>query len=215
MNTRMIGILVLAGMALAAEAQKPRIALLLSEGGQHHDEFDNALSTLGWSADRYPCKTDAMQTLAGKLGDYDMLLVAPLTHGARGIIWYPWNQMGGGPIGVGLKNSPEQQGVVSQLCSEVTALLPVLFAPERQPFASADGKLQCLYCRANKQRAVLMVNSTPEKLEAEARLPVVFRMEKTNAEMKDYFKKRTDSVEVKDGRFRVALEPYETRAYSW
>lgn len=78
MSIKSISILFLAGLAFAAEAQKPRVALLLSAGGQHHDEFDNALSTLGWNADRYPCKADNMRTLAGKLGDYDMLLVAPL-----------------------------------------------------------------------------------------------------------------------------------------
>jgi len=138
-----------------------------------------------------------------------------LAHGARGIIWYPWNQRGGGPIGVGCKNSPAQQAAISNICADVKELLPALFAPERQPFASADGKLQCLYCRADGQRIVLMVNSTPEKLEAEARLPAVACMAKMDAEMKDYFKKRTDRVEMKDGRFRVALEPYETRAYRW
>ena len=138
-----------------------------------------------------------------------------LAHGARGIIWYPWNQMGGGPIGVGCKNSPEQQTAISNICADVKALLPMLFALERQPFASADGKLQCLYCGLSSQRCVLMVNSTPEKLEAEARLPAAYCMGNANVEIKDYFKKRTDSVKVKDGRFHVALEPYETRVYGW
>ena len=137
-----------------------------------------------------------------------------LVHGARGIIWYPWNQMGGGPIGVGCKNSPEQQAAIAGICADVQALLPALFAPERQSFASADGKLRCLYCRASGRHTVLMVNGTPEKLEAEAHLPALWD-EKANIQMKDSFKKRNDTIDVKDGRFRVALEPYETRAYGW
>jgi hypothetical protein len=138
-----------------------------------------------------------------------------LAHDARGIIWYPWAQAGGGPLGVGCKNSPAQQEAISNICAEVNALLPALTAPVRQSFASEDGRLRCLYMQG-RPRCVLMVNGTPEKLETEARLPALTPgLEKTNAKTKDFFKKREDVIEIKEGRFRVALEPYETRVYCW
>lgn len=138
-----------------------------------------------------------------------------LAYDARGLIWYPWNQMGGGPIGVGCKNSPVQQAAISNICAEVKELLPALTAPVRQPFASEDGRLRCLYLQG-KQRCVLMVNGAPEKLEAEARLPALSpALEKANANLKDFFKRREERLEVKSGRFRVALEPYEVRVYCW
>jgi hypothetical protein len=138
-----------------------------------------------------------------------------LAYDARGIIWYPWSQAGGGPVGVGCKNSPAQQTAISNNCAEIRLLLPALTAPVRRPFASDDGKLRCLYMQG-PQPCVLMVNGTPEKLEAEARLPAVTPgLERANAFLKDFFKKREAPLEVKEGRFRVALEPYETRVYAW
>ncbi len=138
-----------------------------------------------------------------------------LTCDARGIIWYPWSQAGGGKIGIGCKNSPEQQATISNICAEVTAMLPALTAPVRVPFASEDGRLRCLYAQGPK-RYVLMVNSTPEKLETVALLPTLTPgVKKTNAKMKDYFKMSEEVVDVNEGVFRIDLEPYGTRVYTW
>lgn len=64
-----------------------------------------------------------------------------------------------------------------------------------------------------KRKAVLLVNSTPEKMSVDAQLPA--GLEKTNRKTKDYFKKKEDVLEVKDGRFHVDMAPYETRVYAW
>ena len=133
-----------------------------------------------------------------------------LAHDARGVIWYPWNQMGGGPLGAGLKNSPEQQAVIKQLCSEINALEPALTAPVRYPFASNDGKLHGILCAKLPQRILLLVNNTPEKINAEAGIPGA---ENVSNEFRDFFKKRDESLYVRSGKFRIALEPYETRVY--
>ena len=77
-HMKTIILLAVVATAIVAEAQEPRIALLLGDDGRHRDEFDGALKTLGWSADRYPCKTDNMKSLVSKLRDYDMLITAPL-----------------------------------------------------------------------------------------------------------------------------------------
>ena len=61
-----------------------------------------------------------------------------------------------------------------------------------------------------------MVNPTDQVLKAEAQLPPAHpSAEKTKAKLKDFFKKREDVLEIKDGRFTVVLEPYETRVYTW
>ena len=138
-----------------------------------------------------------------------------LAYGVRGIIWYPWSQAGGGTIGIGCKNSPEQQTAISNICAEVRAILPALTATERWPIASEDGKLRGLFCNLGRQRVVLMVNGTPEKLESEMKFPAVKGIEDVSVKMKDFFKKSEDILEVKKGVVRVTLEPYETRVYSW
>ena len=134
-----------------------------------------------------------------------------LASDARGIVWYPWNQMGGGPIGIGLKNHPEHQGVVSQICAEVSAMLPALTAPDRRTLASADGSLRGLFCVKDAQRFLLLVNSTPSPIQVEAAIP---QGEEFTQKMRDFFKKdNLEALEIKAGRFGITLEPYETRVY--
>lgn len=138
-----------------------------------------------------------------------------LAHDARGILWYPWKQSGGGTLGAGLKNSPEQQKIIAELCSEITALTPALTAPRRYPFASEDGKLRALLCITGGRKVLLLVNPTPEKLETQAVLPAAAGLDKASAKAKDFFKKRDDVLELKSGRFHITLNPYETRVYAW
>jgi hypothetical protein len=133
-----------------------------------------------------------------------------IAHDARGLVWYPWCQTGGGPVGVGLKNSPEQQAVIKQLCSEIHAIEPALTSPIRHPFVSTDGKLHGICCVKPPQRYLLMVNTTPEKLESDVVIPA---SENVTQKFRDFFGKRDDVLSVTSGKFRIALEPYETRVY--
>ena len=132
-----------------------------------------------------------------------------LTCDARGILWYPWSQAGGGPLGVGLKNSPELQIVIAQLCAEITALQPALTAPTRHTITSQDGKARGLVCQSDRQKTLLIVNTTSEKITAEMRLPA------TDATMTDFFKKSEATLPLKNGTARIELKPYETRVYCW
>ena len=138
-----------------------------------------------------------------------------LAYDARGILWYPWSQAGGGPIGVGCMNNPEQQVAISDICAEITALMPALTSTKRWPIASEDGKLRGLFCDLVGQKVVLMVNGTPDKLESEMKFPSVAGVDDANVKIKDFFKKRKDLLDVKKGLVHVTLEPYETRVYCW
>ena len=133
-----------------------------------------------------------------------------LANDARGIMWYPWSQTGGGPAGIGLKNSPEQQAVIRELCTEINALYPALTAATRVPFQSADGKLQAIHCSQSKKEYILLVNGTTEKVESEMIIP---SGETRGREFRDFFKKRNDVLPVTQNRFKVSLDPYETRVY--
>jgi len=133
-----------------------------------------------------------------------------LANDARGILWYPWQQVGGGPLGVGLKNSAEHQAVIKQLCSEIRALEPALTTPGRHPFSSVDGKLRGIYCPKPPQRYLLVVNATPHQLKTEAVIP---NAEDVSQEFRDFFKERDEVLPVQSGKFQISLKPYETRVY--
>jgi hypothetical protein len=128
-----------------------------------------------------------------------------LAKDARGIMWYPWQQTGGGPQGIGLKNSPEQQEVIRALCAEIKALTPALTSPERNPFSSANGKLHGIFCEDGEKDYLIMVNTTPGKIVASASVP-------KNGTFKDFFG-TAGEIEVKDGKFEITLEPYGTRVF--
>lgn len=134
-----------------------------------------------------------------------------LAHDARGILWYPWHQMGGGPLGVGLKNSPTQQAVIQQLCKEIAAFSPALTATVRHPFVACDGKLHGILLEGRAQRLLLLVNAAHEKMAAEVLLPGDAKGERT---FRDFFRRRGDSLSVASGHFHIELAPYETRAYA-
>lgn len=133
-----------------------------------------------------------------------------LAQGARGLFWYPWCQTGGGPAGIGLKNSPAQQAVIRQLCAELRALAPALTAPVRQSFRSGDGKLCGLLCEGER-RVLLLVNGTPATIESEAAVPGA---ESANAEWPEFFKARGEPLALREGRVRLTLAPYEVRVYA-
>jgi len=182
-----------------------------------HDPYGKPRKALEWMVKSVAAVNNRKPVICvpgvfGKETDEELRATAYLAiaHDARGIIWYPWHQMGGGPLGVGLKNSPAQQAVVKQLCTEIRALGPALTTPVRRPFASGDGKLHGICCEKLPQRYLVLVNATPEKIQAEATIPGA---ENVSQGFRDFFKKREDVLSVESGRFRIAMEPYETRVY--
>lgn len=133
-----------------------------------------------------------------------------LAKDARGIMWYPWEQTGGGPVGIGLKNSPEQQAVIKQLCTEINALLPALTATGRVPFESPEGDVLAMHCTDGTEHYLLLVNSADRKIETTMLVPGASQVD---GKFSDFFKKRNDHLTVENRGFRIALDPYETRVF--
>src|SRR5690606_31231027 len=49
--------------AQTTAVEKPRVGILVAADGRHRDEFDGALKTLGWSAERFPSTPEVMRSL--------------------------------------------------------------------------------------------------------------------------------------------------------
>lgn len=60
-----------------------------------------------------------------------------------------------------------------------------------------------------RQRYLLLVNGMPEKVETGVSIP-----DAGSADWNDFFKKRPEPLTGRAGRFRIALEPYETCVYT-
>lgn len=136
-----------------------------------------------------------------------------LTHGAKGLIWYPWNQVGGGPVGLGMHDHPELQKAAKRLITELKAISPALTStiPARY-FVEANGKLHGMVCfDVEKQTAyLLLTNPTQEKLQYTLEIP---ELEESATTLKEAFSNQ--SIPVKQCEVSLNLEPYATRIYAW
>lgn len=183
------------------------------------DPYGSTQKVLDWT-------TNAVTALAGekplvvvpgsfensKEGIYRSQLYVSLASGARGVVWYPWSQAGGGPLGVGLKNHPEAQNVVSQLCSEVSAMLPALTRVDRRPFASEDGAIRALLMKEGNSINLLLVNSTEKPVTAKLSLPDM--PDTFKRDLRDYFKKDGEvELKIENNEFEIQLQGYETRVF--
>lgn len=145
-------------------------------------------------------------------GPFRAMAYLAVTHEARGLIWYPWddgksdkNPRGG----TGLKYNPELQMVFKDVVSQIKTLSPALLNKEgRKQFKSADGKIHGLFCQEkNKKRYMLLVNPYNEQ----NTLPLnTIEGLKGVSELKELFG---------DGKANTAepliMKPYETKAYTW
>lgn len=88
--------------------------------------------------------------------EFRVMTYLALTHGARGVIWYPWNDGGS----IGMKYNPDLQEACKKLCAEMKMLAPALMnAAGRREFLLEDGKIHGIYCAApDGKRFILLVN---------------------------------------------------------
>ena len=89
--------------------------------------------------------------------DIPLRVWVPIVHGVRGIIWYCWTQMGGGPSGIGLGNHPEKHAIYKKVLARVKTVLPALYSTVRRPFEAGD--VHGIVCGTERgKRYAILVN---------------------------------------------------------
>ncbi len=128
-----------------------------------------------------------------------------LTHEARGILWYPWDDGNN----IGLKYHPTSREIVKQLAAEIRTLSPALLTKDgRRPFKSADGKIHGMFCKTPAgERYLLLVNPHAEQ---NTLTPRDCQELKDTAAMKDAFTKETVPAE-----HPLIMKAYEARTFTY
>lgn len=133
-----------------------------------------------------------------------------IANDARGIIWYPWKQAGGGPLGIGLVNEEENQKVLKEVLTEVKGTFPGILSTKRRCFRPMDGKLNCMVCGTERNnRFLIMVNPTAEKIEAEFEVEELAKIK----EVKIYPSK--EAVKIDKGKITHTFEPNGVLIYRY
>jgi|LSQX01.3.fsa_nt_gb hypothetical protein len=73
-----------------------------------------------------------------KPGDIPFQAWIAIVHDARGIIWYCWSQVGGGPSGVGIWDKPEKQAIYKELLPLIKTVQPGITSVQRRCFEAGD-----------------------------------------------------------------------------
>lgn len=126
-----------------------------------------------------------------------------LVHGARGIVWYPWDD---GP-NMGAKYHPQLQEELKRLCSEIRVLSPALLSRNRRQFTTNEAKMHGMVCGSDDTRFVLLVNATTERQEVACELPEA----RAGATLHEAFGE--GSVRLKGKRLEVSFEPHQVKVF--
>lgn len=116
-----------------------------------------------------------------------------LAHNIRGLIWYCWNQAGGGPLGVGIHSKPELKACYKELIAEFNALMPFLTSPHRRTFEEGD-----IHGIVLGGRCALMVNVADQEVDCDFALPEI-----KNRRLKSVYLPLAPKVERKDAKGTV------------
>ena len=146
-----------------------------------------------------------------------------IAHDARGIIWYCWKQMGGGPLGVGIHSNEVEQAVYKKLIGDIKKVVPALTSPVRRTFEI--GSVHGIVC-GDKPRAhaLVMVNtSETETVEVDIRPPEMKHLKAVRhpLEPPEPFKyawgtRMEDPVrEIEKGRVQHTFKPREVLVWRW
>ena len=146
-----------------------------------------------------------------------------ITHDVRGIIWYCWKQMGGGPLGEGIHSNEVEQAVYKKLIGDVKKVVPALTSPVRRTFEI--GSVHGIIC-GDKPRAhaLVMVNtSETETVEVDIRPPEMKHLKSVRhpLEPDEPFKyawgTRMEAPvrEIEKGRVQHTFKPREVLVWKW
>ena len=157
---------------------------------------------------------------------------AGIVHGVRGIVWYPWNQRGGGPVGIGLHTNEPCQAAFKELLAELKGLMPGILSPNRRRFE--EGDIHCLYGDGGRgQHYLIMLNASEKEVTADFAVPeldrvggvalpiapLVERKDKdgnvvTDKDGKPVMDRPGKKLE-KSGFVKDTFKPFETIVYRW
>lgn len=133
-----------------------------------------------------------------------------LANDARGIIWYPWKQAGGGPIGIGLNSDEKCKEVYKTLLPEIKGLFPGLLSTKRRTFRAMDDRICAMVCGTdNGKRFLIMTNPTGETIEVDFQVEELAKVKtvKTYPDDKD--------VTLDGGNVKCTFEPHGVLVYRW
>ena len=156
-----------------------------------------------------------------------------ICHNIRGLIWYCWNQAGGGPLGVGIHNKPEAQAEYKKLLAELNEMIPALTSTTRRTFE--EGAIHAIVVGGKKdwrKRYLIMVNTSDKEVKADFEVPELKGVKNTTAPfLPDVEKKDAKGNVVKDrkgkpvmverpfelteGRVVHTFKPYDTFVIHW
>lgn len=172
----------------------------------------------------FPNEPEVLRTVAYTL----------LVHDVRGLVWYCWNQQGGGPQGVGIHDKPEYQEMHRQIIKEVNTMLPGLTSTVRRPFEA--GPVHGMACgTGNKwsgKHFALFVNVTDKEVDADIALPELKGIGTVREPFSPYVERigkdgKPDrdrngkvimvepSVTIESGYIKRKFKPYETYVVRW
>lgn len=130
-----------------------------------------------------------------------------LTKGAKGILWYPWDD--GAEQKKGLKYHPQLHAPMKALTAELRELAPLLLGKHRKHFTTADGKIHGMFLADEKGRHLIAVNETPETAGGPVEVPGAA----SGAVLKE--KSGAGEVGVSGGKVVLELGPYEVKHLVW
>jgi len=130
-----------------------------------------------------------------------------LVKGARGILWYPWDD--GAEQKKGLKYHPHLHAPMKSLIAEIKELTPLLLGKHRQEFTMADAKAHGVFLANEQGRHLIAVNETPETVKGSVEIP--------GAGSETTLKRASGAGELllSGGRATIELGPYEVKHYRW
>ena len=132
-----------------------------------------------------------------------------ITHDIRGILWYCWKQTGGGPIGKGLVENPEDQAQMKELLAEIKTFVPALLSTGRRTFEEGFIHGIALPNNPRMKRYVIMQNITDKAVTTDFVIPELVKVKEVRNGLTD------EPFEIKEGRLITTIAPLDRLVLKW
>ena len=132
-----------------------------------------------------------------------------ITHDIRGFMWYCWKQTGGGPIGKGLVENPEDQAQMKELLAEIKTFVPALLSTGRRTFEEGFIHGIALPNNPRMKRYVIMQNITDKAVTTDFVIPELVKVKEVRNGLTD------EPFEIKEGRLITTIAPLDRLVLKW